>query len=230
MHRTIIGRRTLVAQKTGKDYPGYLFVLEGIDGAGKTAVCRSVAQNLTEMGFQVAILREPTDESKWGKEIRRRSPMGELTPSEELDLFIKDRDWNIRNRLIPALKDGKIVLMDRYFFATGAYQSTSTGLHWSEILKKNREGIAAIEPDIVFILDISAEEGLCRVTGRGCETNQQFEKHDRLVEVRKAYLEMVKSDWGNYFVIDATFPLKEVVSLVKSEIIRFMKENARKSL
>ena len=72
--------------------------------------------------------REPTTESQWGKEIRDRSYRGELTPDEELELFLKDRDWHIKNRILPALNDNKIVLLDRYFFATGAYQSASTGI------------------------------------------------------------------------------------------------------
>ncbi|MBD3406695.1 MAG: dTMP kinase [Candidatus Lokiarchaeota archaeon] len=221
MHQKIIGGRTLVAQRE-KKYPGHLFVLEGIDGAGKTEVCHHVAGHLLEKGLDVIILREPTDESKWGKRIRQKSQRGELTPSEELELFIRDRDWNIQNRLLPAMEKGQIVLMDRYFFATGAYQSTSTGIHWSEILKRNREEINALEPDIIFILDIPAEQGLCRVMGRGCETNQQFEKLDRLVQVRQRYLEMAERDTGNYFLIDATLPLEKVVDSVQNVILSFI--------
>ena len=115
-----------------KEYSGHLFVLEGIDGAGKTTVGDQVVRSLTEHSYDTVRLREPTSESTWGQEIRLRSPKGELTSTEELDLFIRDRDWHVQNKILPALREGKVVLMDRYFFATGAYQSGSTGIPWPE--------------------------------------------------------------------------------------------------
>ncbi|MHA3963372.1 MAG: dTMP kinase, partial [Candidatus Thorarchaeota archaeon SMTZ1-45] len=118
---------------------------------------------------------------------------------------------HIINRIRPALEGGKVVLLDRYFFATGAYQSTVMDLHWKEILQRNREDISAPEPDVVFILDVPAEIGLERATGRTGIANLQFEKLDRLVKVRQTYLEIAENDSGNFEVIDATKPLVEVV-------------------
>lgn len=203
-------------------HSGYLFVLEGIDGAGKTTVCDLVERLLMEQSFDVIRLREPTNESHWGREIRERSPRGELSPAEELDLFIRDRDWHVRNRILPALEDGKIILMDRYFFATGAYQCTSTGLPWQEILRRNREDIEAPEPDIVFILDIPVEQGLSRVFGSRGETNEQFEQFERLVLVRAAYLEMSEQDSGNYIIVDATKDLDDIVDFVYNTIHKYI--------
>ena len=196
---------------TPKEYTGFLFVLEGIDGSGKTCVCKELVKRLQSIGYEVVHLREPTNESQWGKEIRERSPAGELTPEEELDLYTKDREWHIANRIQPALKEGKVVLMDRYFFASGAYQSTVLDLHWSEILQINREKLSAPEPDIVFILDVSAEIGLERATGRTGIANLQFEKLDRLVKVRQNYLEMIENDTATFELIDAKHPLNQVV-------------------
>ena len=205
-----------------EDRQGHLFVLEGIDGSGKTTVCLRVEQHLLGLGYNVVRLREPTSESKWGQEIRERSPRGELTPEEELTLFIKDRDWNATNRIRPALSKGQIVLMDRYFFATGAYQTTSTGISWEEILRRNREEISAPEPDIVFILDVSVEQGLQRIGGREEDRNQQFEQYDRLLKVRQAYLEMVERDSGNLVFIDASRDLEFVYNDVLQHIIRWI--------
>jgi dTMP kinase len=200
------------------DYSGHLFVIEGIDGAGKTTVCDSVISLLRKSGHEVIKLREPTDKNPYGLEIRRRSPQGELSPEEELELFIRDREWNVKNCILPALRNGVIVLLDRYFFATGAYQSVSTGIEWRVILERNRTEIDAPEPEMVFILDIPAEEGLRRISGSGREINLQFEKHERLVKVRNAYLEMAREDKGRYRVIDATMPLQEVVEVILDEI------------
>ncbi|MFW9787970.1 MAG: dTMP kinase [Candidatus Thorarchaeota archaeon] len=196
---------------TQKEYTGFLFVLEGIDGSGKTCACQDLLNRLQSLGYEVVQLREPTHESPWGKEIKEKTPAGELSPEEELDLYTKDREWHIANRILPALQAGKVVLMDRYFFASGAYQSTVVDLHWSEILRINREQLSAPEPDIVFILDVPAEIGLERATGRTGKANLQFEKIDRLVRVRQNYLEMVEKDTGNFRIIDSKNPLNQVV-------------------
>lgn len=208
---------------TNQDHKGFLFLLEGIDGSGKSTVCRKLTNMLELEGYDVVYLREPTNESIWGKEIRARSPKGELTPKEELDLFLKDRDWHIQNRILPALSEGKIVLLDRYFFATGAYQSEVTGLSWQEILRMNREDLNAPEPDIVFLLDIDAETGLGRTSSREDTANLQFEKLERLIKVRQTYLEIASQDTGLFKIIDASKSLEKVVDEVHEEIIQRIK-------
>lgn len=200
-----------MTKTTRKEYNGFLFVLEGIDGSGKTCACEELVKRLQSVGYDVVHLREPTNESQFGKEIRARSPAGELSPEEELDLYTKDREWHIANRIQPALDEGKIVLMDRYFFASGAYQSTVLDLHWSEILRINREDIFSPEPDIVFILDVPAEIGLERATRRTGKANLQFELIDRLMRVRTNYLEMIEKDSATFELIDAKKPLDQVI-------------------
>ena len=205
------------------DRKGFLFVLEGIDGSGKTCACGELLEKLQTDGYDAIRLREPTLESEWGKEIKDRSPAGELSPEEELELYSKDREWHIANRIQPALDDGKIILMDRYFFASGAYQSTVLDLHWSEILQLNRKELGAPEPDIVFVLDVPADIGLERATRRTGKANLQFEKLDRLIQVRKNYLEMVEQDSGTFKVIDSCKSLEEVITQVYDEIIHGIK-------
>ncbi|MCF2136062.1 MAG: dTMP kinase [Candidatus Thorarchaeota archaeon] len=214
-----------MSENERKNWTGFLFVLEGIDGAGKTVATEHLEEQLRNRGYDVLRLREPTSESPWGQEIRERSPRGELTPQEELDLFLKDREWHVQNKILPALRSGKVILLDRYFFASGAYQSTSTGLHWSEILRRNREVIHAPEPDIVFILDIPVEVGLERLGNRHDTRNLQFEIKERLQQVRQAYLEMIAQDIGHFVLIDATRPLETVVEEI---LFRILKEIARK--
>lgn len=233
IHRSIYTVKTLVNHEryirgiyylnTELDRKGFLFVLEGIDGSGKTTACQQLTEILLNDGYDVVHLREPTTESPWGKEIRERSPQGELSPSEELELFMKDREWHVQNRINPALLTGQIVLMDRYFFATGAYQSGVTGIPWKEILRMNRDDIHAPEPDIIFILDVDAETGLKRATGRENKANLQFEKLDRLIGVRKVYLEFVEQDTGIFKVIDARESLEAVVDTIHDVIIQRIK-------
>ncbi|MHA1882715.1 MAG: dTMP kinase [Candidatus Thorarchaeota archaeon] len=205
-------------------YPGFLFVFEGIDGTGKSTICAAIQDRLVKEGHSVVLLREPTSESEWGIEIRTRSPTGDLSPSEELELFIRDRDWHIKNRITPSLENGEIILLDRYFFATGAYQYTSTGIPWKDILKRNREEINAPEPDIVILLDVSAEIGLSRVIGSRGEKNEQFEQLDRLVKVRKAYLEMAQEDVANFIIFDSTKSLELLIDKIYQVITTFIQK------
>jgi dTMP kinase len=216
------GRIFPVNNKRHDEHPGFLFALEGIDGAGKTAVVDSLVE-LLSLNYDVVRLREPTNESQWGLEIRERSPSGALTPDEELELFHRDRQWHVENRIRPALEAGKLVLMDRYFFASGAYQSVSTGIPWKEILRRNRVEIGAPEPNIIFILDVSVEVGLERALQRNGTKNEQFEQVDRLIKVREAYLAMTQEDDGMYVIVDAAKTLEEVTSEVYSEIVRYVK-------
>jgi dTMP kinase len=218
-----------LSDRSSQPRKGFLFVLEGIDGSGKSSACVKLRDMLESEGHDVVLLREPTNESKWGKEIRSRSPRGELSPVEELELFICDREWHVQNRIQPALDVGKLVLLDRYFFATGAYQSESTGISWEEILKRNREEIHAPEPDLIFILDVDAELGLARATGRENKANLQFERLERLVKVRATYLEIAEHDIGNFKIIDAEKPLDDVVEEVHQEIIQTVKLRSNQS-
>jgi len=114
--------------------------------------------------------------------------------------------------------------MDRYFFASGAYQSVSTGIPWKEILHRNRVEIGAPEPNIIFILDVSVEVGLERALQRSGAKNEQFEQVDRLIKVREAYLAMAQEDDGMYVVVDAAKTLEEVTAEVHSEIVRYVKD------
>ena len=222
--RSCAQERSLLSDETQSKRNGFLFVLEGIDGSGKTCACQELVKRLQSIGCDVVLLREPTNESQWGKEIRERSPGGELTPEEELELYTKDREWHIVNRIQPALEEGKVVLMDRYFFASGAYQSTVLDLHWREILRINREEISAPEPDIVFILDIPAEIGLERATGRTGKADLQFERLDRLVKVRQNYLEIAEQDTSNSKLIDSMKSLEEVVDEIYKIIMNLVRK------
>lgn len=213
-----------MAQEQKRSHHGFLFVFEGIDGTGKSTICKAIYERLVQNGQSVVRLCEPTSESEWGIEIRARSPTGDLSPSEELEFFIRDRDWHIKNRITPSLENGKIILLDRYFFATGAYQYTSTGIPWKDILKRNREEINAPEPDIVILLDVSAEIGLSRVVGSRGEKNEQFEQLDRLVKVRQAYLEMSREDEANFMVFDSTESLEILIDKVYQVIIAFIQK------
>jgi dTMP kinase len=105
---------------------GILIVFEGIDGGGKTSQAERLLGILMEKGFDTVYFWEPSD-SRWGRIIREKAVQNDsLTPEEELDLFLRDRRENVEMNLKPALAARRVVILDRYYFSTMAYQGSSS--------------------------------------------------------------------------------------------------------
>jgi dTMP kinase len=167
-----------------KTKKGVLIVLDGIDGTGKTTQAKRLLEKLQKKGFEAVYFREPSD-SLWGLKIKSRASRPDsLSPEEELSLFQKDRMENVAKNLRPALEAKKVVIMDRYYFSTIAYQG-ARGID-PEMIKKQNESFA-IKPDLVFILDIVPSEGLSRIEKSRKSLEKHFEREDYLVKVRKIF-------------------------------------------
>jgi len=162
---------------------GLLVVLEGIDGSGKTTQARALLRRLRRRGFRAAFFREPT-RGRWGREIKRLAVRADsLTPEGELDLFVKDRRENVEKNLRPAVRSGRIVVLDRYYFSTMAYQGAK-GIDVGRIRRMNEA--FALAPDLVLVLDVDARAGLARIRGRR-RRDELFEREDYLVRVREIF-------------------------------------------
>lgn len=162
---------------------GLLIVFEGIDGSGKTTQARTLLRRLRSRGFKAVCYREPT-RGRWGREIKRLAARaGSLTPEEELQLFVKDRRENVEKNLKPALARGTIVVLDRYYFSTIAYQGAK-GIELRRIRRLNEA--FAVRPDLVIVLDIGAGAGLARIAGRKTR-DELFEREDYLVRVGEIF-------------------------------------------
>jgi dTMP kinase len=163
---------------------GLFIVFEGIDGSGKTTQARRLVRRLRRRGFKASFFREPT-RGRWGREIKRLAARaGSATPEEELALFVKDRRENVARNLGPALRAGRVVVLDRYYFSTMAYQGAK-GIDVNRIRKMNEA--FAVAPDLVVILDVDARAGLARIRGRK-RRDELFEREDYLVRVREIFL------------------------------------------
>jgi dTMP kinase len=162
---------------------GFLFVVEGIDGAGKSTQVRMLLRKLRARGFDAVALREPT-RGKWGREIRRKAKRaGSLTPAQELDLFLRDRRENVAENIRPGLAQGRILILDRYYFSTIAYQGAK-GLDPAMIRRRNE--CFAPRPDLVFIMDLPAGRGLRRIEGRKTR-DALFEREGYLKKVGRLF-------------------------------------------
>lgn len=167
---------------------GLLIAIEGTDGAGKSTQAKRLKDFFLCQGIPTRYLREPTD-GKYGQEIRRLAREGrrQVTPEQELELFIQDRIEDCKNNIQPALNNNELVLIDRYYFSTVAYQG-ALGLDPKEIWRRN-ETIAVI-PDLVIILDMPVEKGLKRITDQRGDLHDDFEKTDFLEKVRSIFQSM----------------------------------------
>jgi dTMP kinase len=163
---------------------GRLIAIEGIDGAGKTTQAQMLADHLRSLGHTVVITKEPTD-GPYGRKIRALSSAGEsLSPDEALAYFIADRREHVRDLIAPRLQAGDVVITDRYFLSNVAYQGAE-GLSPEDVLQQN-EALFPL-PDAVLLLGVSPEEGLRRVTARGGELNQAYERIDFLLRAAQIF-------------------------------------------
>jgi dTMP kinase len=165
--------------------PGFLLVLEGIDGSGKSTLARVLAAHLRAQGRAVTTSREPTD-GVHGAELRRSAKAGRLSLAEELDLFLKDRAEHVALVIEPALRRGDVVILDRYYLSTAAYQG-ARGADPQEIMIMNEA--FAPRPDLVLLLDIDPLAGAGRILRRGDEPDD-FEAVAYLSRVREIFLSL----------------------------------------
>jgi len=152
-----------------------LIVFEGIDGTGKSTQLSLLTESLKKLGLPVLYSREPTD-GPFGQELRRSMTEGRLEPEEELALFHRDRKHHVNTLLAPALQRDEIVILDRYYFSTMAYQG-ARGFDVDEIRRTNEA--FAPQPDLVIILEIPIETALERIGARDGAGNH-FEQKDNL--------------------------------------------------
>ena len=179
-----------------------LINLEGIDGCGKSTQSQFLIKEFEKNDEKTILLKEPTN-GKYGEKLwEMLRGKREATTEEILELFILDRKEHVNEKIKPALEQGKIILMDRYYYSTMAYQAAA-GIDVSRIRKDNK---FAPKPDIVLIFDLPADLAMKRV--RGHSVADIFEKEEHLEKVRKAYLNL--EDDPLVRIIDATRTPKEI--------------------
>ncbi len=187
---------------------GRLVVVEGIDGAGKTTFARKLLYFLEKHYSKVCFSSEPTD-GPYGREIKRLLKEEKVKRKRIKELFLKDRKWHVENVIIPALKKGEFVFLDRYYLSTVAYQGAQ-GFSIKELLKEN-ETIAPI-PDLVIFLDILPEIAVQRIKNRA-ESKSFFEKLEFLKKVAENYNKILPN--FNFLKLSATAEVEKNVELTQ---------------
>ncbi len=196
---------------------GLLIAFEGIDGTGKSTQLQLLAAFLRARGCRVITTREPTD-SIYGRRIRELYvDRGSCTPEEELELFIQDRRQHVQELIEPQLAAGAIVLTDRYYFSTAAYQGAA-GMDVEVIFARNS---FAPVPDLVILLTMDPEVSIARIQQtRGDELND-FEQLDQLRSVAARF-----DSFSNTCIrrIDASPDVDTVQEQVQREVTALLDE------
>jgi dTMP kinase len=195
---------------------GLFIVLEGIDGTGKSTQTRRLGEWFISQGREVVLSREPTD-GPWGRKLRESAATGRLSPQDELQYFLNDRRQHVEEKIAPALAAGKVVILDRYYFSTMAYQG-ARGFDPAEIRRMNEAFAPA--PDLLLILDLDVDSAHDRIGHRGDSTNE-FEKHESLTRCREIFLSLKDEPFAR--VIDSNAPLDEVSARILRVVEDFFK-------
>ncbi|MDR3075552.1 MAG: dTMP kinase [Candidatus Methanoplasma sp.] len=201
------------ATESGALRGGFL-VIEGIDGAGKSTLCKMIGERLESEGYSTVITQEPTYD-EIGSFIREDRVAGISQKAEAL-LFVADRAVHTE-RISRLVESGNIVICDRYFASTVAYQSSGLGgesvdREW--LIELNRP--VMITPDLTVLLDIDPRKGLARIGERGITS--KFEESGYLFDVRMEFLRLAE-EFG-FMVVDA----EEDPASIAEKVIKTLKE------
>jgi len=192
---------------------GHFFVFEGIDGSGKTTLSKKIAELLpVPPNIDKVWHREPTD-GVYGKQIRNfLSGRIELSPADQMDLFLKDRAESVANVIKPNLDKHNIIIQDRYIYSTAAYQGNKN-LDAQSILEINyQQGFPL--PDQVFFLDITPEEASERRAIRGGKS-EFFDEDAKQNLIYQNYMKILPS---NTIFLDATQSIEDLITAVLESI------------
>lgn len=189
---------------------GLFITLEGGEGSGKSTQIKALAERLRADGHEVLVTREPggTPEAEKIRVLLVNRDGGNWTPEAEVLLLFAARHMHVEYLIKPTLAAGKIVISDRFTDSTRAYQCYGHGVPLETVRKLEDLVLKGFRPDLTFILDVPAEEGLKRADkrlSRDRSSEDRFENigvafHERL---RNGYLDIAKNDPVRCIVVDA---------------------------
>lgn len=184
---------------------GLFVVLEGPDKSGKSTQARLLADTLKGRGRDVLHTREPGGTSvAEGVRSVLLDPSLTIDPLAELFLYEASRAQHTREKIVPALKAGKVVISERFTMSTDAYQGIARGLGLKTTSTLNRIATGGLKPDLTILLDIPVAEFDTRDQGRELDRLERENAEFRL-KVRKGYLKAAKAD-PRAVVLDGRLP------------------------
>jgi dTMP kinase len=199
---------------------GLFISFEGIDGVGKSTQADLLETWLSEQGKTVIRTLEPGG-TDVGVEIRKilLHHKGDLAPRAEAALFAADRAHHVASKIRPALERGEIVITDRYFDSSVAYQGAGRDLSRTEVRDLSLWAVGGLLPQLTVLLDLPAEEARARRNKSGTEPDRlEREKIEFFETVRSAYLDLAKAEPDRFLVVDASVSVEEMQSQIRARV------------
>ena len=197
--------------------------LEGPEGSGKTTAVEEAVKKLEEMGYQIVRTREPggTPISEQIRNVILDKGNTAMDGRTEALLYAASRRQHLVEKVWPALKEGKIVICDRYLDSSLAYQGGARGLGVEEVLNINLFATENTWPDLTLLFDIKPEIGLARINANANrEVNRlDLEKVEFHNKVRESFLALAKRFPDRYVIIDASLSRDEVAKATMEAIL-----------
>lgn len=197
--------------------------LEGIDGSGKSTVISLLKERLLEKGLDFIVIREPGG-TPIGEKIRSLllDPNYSISPIEEVYLYATSRAVLVREVILPALKNRRLVISERYIDSSLAYQGYGKGVPLKLIYEINRPAIMDLYPDLTILLDIDPLICLERLKDKK-KDRIELEGLTLQRKVRHGYLKLAEFYKERYLLLDATRKPEEIVSEILKELKRVIR-------
>jgi len=189
-----------------------LFItFEGGEGSGKSIQAKALFRKLSQESIPAVLTQEPGGTSL-GKDIARKLKWSEnknISPMTELMLFNASRAQLVEEVISPALKDGKVVICDRFYDSTTAYQGYGRGLDLEMVQSVNQTAARGVKPDVTFLLNLPTEHGFSRKNESDFDRFEKEASHFHK-KVLDGYLKLASQEPGRWLVIDATKDKDEI--------------------
>lgn len=204
---------------------GLFVTFEGGDGAGKsTQIELLAAQFQPTFALNPLVTREPGG-TELGSQIRALLLHGDhVAPRAEALLYAADRAHHIETKVRPALERGGVVLQDRYFDSSIAYQGAGRELEAADIQAISYWATQNLVPDLTVLLDIEPHQGRRRRGGRGAEDRLEREADDFHTRVREHFLRLAQQDESRYLVLPADQDRHEIAAAVWQRVCELLRE------
>ncbi|MDH4222877.1 MAG: dTMP kinase [candidate division Zixibacteria bacterium] len=205
---------------------GKLITFEGIDYSGKTTQAKKLFNYLKKKGHKVVFLREPGGE-KVSENIRHvllSSRNTGMSPLTEFLLYIASRAQLVSKVILPALKQGKMVICDRFYDSTLAYQGYGRGLEKKTIEYLNKISVSDLKPDLTILIDIPISIFLERMRKNNRKKDRiEKEKTGFYKKVRDGYIRIARKESTRFKIVDGSREIEEVWLKVRDTVDRFLK-------
>ena len=200
---------------------GKFITLEGVDGAGKTTHVEFIKKYLADLGINFIMTREPGG-TLLGEQLREILLHDDMTPETETLLMFAARNEHIKKVIGPNLKEGKVVISDRFTDATYAYQSGGKGVKDKKIDILKEWVQASLQPDLTFLFDLSVEVSIERLN----KTREldKFEREEKSFHenIRQKYLLLARASPERFCILNGEESIEEIQNQIKLNLDKVM--------